>query len=149
MNPGRPTLETVARAAGVSAMTVSNAYNRPDQLSEETRARVLAVAGIAAPERFFESLQSAGWLVAGSVGFKDHHRYSASDARRIAEAAARSGAAAIVTTSKDVIKLAGLGPWPMPVVEMPLEVSVEPADEFRAWLLGELASVRISRGCST
>jgi len=40
----RPTLETVARAAGVSPMTVSNAYNRPDQLSEQTRVRVLDVA---------------------------------------------------------------------------------------------------------
>ena len=40
----RPTLETVARAAGVSPMTVSNAYNRPDQMSEQTRARVLDVA---------------------------------------------------------------------------------------------------------
>jgi len=33
---GRPTLETVARAAGVSPMTVSNAYNRPDQMSTLT-----------------------------------------------------------------------------------------------------------------
>jgi DNA-binding LacI/PurR family transcriptional regulator len=40
----RPTLETVARAAGVSPMTVSNAYNRPDQMSEQTRVRVLEVA---------------------------------------------------------------------------------------------------------
>jgi DNA-binding LacI/PurR family transcriptional regulator len=40
----RPTMETVARAAGVSPMTVSNAYNRPDQISEQTRARVLEVA---------------------------------------------------------------------------------------------------------
>ena len=41
----RPTLDTVAAAAGVSRMTVSNAYNRPDQLSPETRRRVLEVAG--------------------------------------------------------------------------------------------------------
>ncbi len=40
----RPTLDTVAQAAGVSRMTVSNAYNRPDQLSAATRERVLAVA---------------------------------------------------------------------------------------------------------
>ena len=40
----RPTLDTVAAAAGVSRMTVSNAYNRPDQLSAETRQRVLAAA---------------------------------------------------------------------------------------------------------
>ena len=61
MTPGRPTLETVAQAAGVSAMTVSNAYNRPDQLSEDTRARVLAVAkelGYAGPDPAGRSLRT-------------------------------------------------------------------------------------------
>jgi DNA-binding LacI/PurR family transcriptional regulator len=51
----------VAQAAGVSAMTVSNAYNRPDQLSEETRARVLAVAkelGYAGPDPAGRSLRT-------------------------------------------------------------------------------------------
>jgi DNA-binding LacI/PurR family transcriptional regulator len=38
------TLATVAEAVGVSRMTVSNAYNRPDQLSPELRERVLATA---------------------------------------------------------------------------------------------------------
>jgi DNA-binding LacI/PurR family transcriptional regulator len=38
------TLKTVAEAVGVSRMTVSNAYNRPDQLSPELRARVLEAA---------------------------------------------------------------------------------------------------------
>jgi DNA-binding LacI/PurR family transcriptional regulator len=38
------TLATVAEAVGVSRMTVSNAYNRPDQLSPELRNRVFAVA---------------------------------------------------------------------------------------------------------
>src|SRR5215218_7264315 len=40
----RPTLATVAQALGVSRMTVSNAFNRPDQLSPELRERVLAKA---------------------------------------------------------------------------------------------------------
>lgn len=40
----KPTLETVARAVGVSRATVSNAYNRPDQLSAELRARILSTA---------------------------------------------------------------------------------------------------------
>src|SRR5262245_55360189 len=44
MTPSRPTLATVAEALGVSRMTVSNAYNRPDQLSPELRERVLATA---------------------------------------------------------------------------------------------------------
>jgi DNA-binding LacI/PurR family transcriptional regulator len=38
------TLATVAEAVGVSRMTVSNAYNRPDQLSPELRDRVLEAA---------------------------------------------------------------------------------------------------------
>jgi DNA-binding LacI/PurR family transcriptional regulator len=39
-----PTLADVARAVGVSRTTVSNAYNRPDQLSPELRNRILAAA---------------------------------------------------------------------------------------------------------
>ncbi len=45
MSADRPaTLATVAAAVGVSRMTVSNAYNRPDQLSPELRERILAAA---------------------------------------------------------------------------------------------------------
>ena len=40
----RATLQTIADALGVSRSTVSNAYNRPDQLAPELRARILAVA---------------------------------------------------------------------------------------------------------
>jgi DNA-binding LacI/PurR family transcriptional regulator len=46
-------LDTVAAAAGVSRMTVSNAYNRPDQLAVKTRERVLEAAarlGYAGPD---------------------------------------------------------------------------------------------------
>jgi DNA-binding LacI/PurR family transcriptional regulator len=39
-----PTLADVARAVGVSRTTVSNAYNRPDQLSAQLRQRILAAA---------------------------------------------------------------------------------------------------------
>src|ERR1044071_2128690 len=38
------TLATVAAAPGVSRMTVSNAYNRPDQLSPALREKVLTAA---------------------------------------------------------------------------------------------------------
>jgi DNA-binding LacI/PurR family transcriptional regulator len=40
----RPTLDTVALEVGVSRATVSNAYNRPDQLSTELRDRIIATA---------------------------------------------------------------------------------------------------------
>lgn len=40
----QPTLDDVAQAVGVSRATVSNAYNRPDQLSAELRDEVLRAA---------------------------------------------------------------------------------------------------------
>ena len=41
---GRVTLQTLADALGVSRTTVSNAYNRPDQLAPELRAAILEKA---------------------------------------------------------------------------------------------------------
>ena len=38
------TLQTVADKVGVSRMTVSNAFSRPDQLSDALRTRILAAA---------------------------------------------------------------------------------------------------------
>jgi DNA-binding LacI/PurR family transcriptional regulator len=58
----------VARALGVSPSTVSNAYNRPDQLSEALRRRVFAKAaelGYAGPDPVARSLRSGR---AGAVG---------------------------------------------------------------------------------
>ena len=40
----RVTLKTIAEAVGVSRTTVSNAYNRPDQLAPELRERILGTA---------------------------------------------------------------------------------------------------------
>jgi DNA-binding LacI/PurR family transcriptional regulator len=40
----KPTLATVAETVGVSRTTVSNAYNRPDQLTPELRERILDTA---------------------------------------------------------------------------------------------------------
>lgn len=50
---GRVTLQTIADLVGVSRMTVSNAFSRPDQLSDELRDRILATAaelGYAGPD---------------------------------------------------------------------------------------------------
>ncbi|MCM4077732.1 LacI family DNA-binding transcriptional regulator [Paractinoplanes hotanensis] len=45
MGVRKPTLRSVAEAAGVSTATVSYAFSRPDRVSAEARTRVLAVAG--------------------------------------------------------------------------------------------------------
>jgi DNA-binding LacI/PurR family transcriptional regulator len=62
------TLATVAEAVGVSRMTVSNAFNRPDQVSPELRERVLAAAhqlGYSGPDPVGRTLSRGE---TGSVG---------------------------------------------------------------------------------
>jgi DNA-binding LacI/PurR family transcriptional regulator len=69
-----PTLAAVAEHLGVSRTTVSNAYNRPDQLSPTLRERVLSAArelGYTGPDPVARSLRRGK---AGSLGLVFDHR---------------------------------------------------------------------------
>ena len=68
--------------------------------------KVLAWAGIGAPERFFAMLKGLGADLIERVAFADHHCLSQSEAQVLLEAA-RAGAASLVTTEKDRARLAG------------------------------------------
>lgn len=77
----RVTIADVAAALNVAVSTVSNAYNRPDQLSPELRARVLAVAaqlGYPGPDPLARSLRQQQ---AGAIGvlFAERLRYAFTD----------------------------------------------------------------------
>lgn len=64
----RPTLKSVAAAAGVSTAQVSYAFNRPDRLSAQARAHILTVAreqGYAGPDAAARSLRTRR---AGAIG---------------------------------------------------------------------------------
>jgi len=65
---GRVTLQTIADKVGVSRMTVSNAFSRPDQLSARLRDRILEVAnelGYVGPDPTARALASG---TSGTVG---------------------------------------------------------------------------------
>jgi DNA-binding LacI/PurR family transcriptional regulator len=75
------TLKTVAHVAGVSVSTVSNAYNKPEQLSAELRERILQISrelGYAGPNAAARSLRSAR---TGAIGllFTEQLSYAFSD----------------------------------------------------------------------
>jgi DNA-binding LacI/PurR family transcriptional regulator len=78
---GKATLRHVAARARVSIGTASNAYNRPDLLSDETRRRVLEAAGelgYAGPDPAARRLRTGR---AGAIGlvFTDHLGFAFSD----------------------------------------------------------------------
>jgi tetraacyldisaccharide 4'-kinase len=114
----------------------------PQQGWEAADRRVLAVAGIARPERFAAALEARGWTVVDRLTFPDHHPYSVDDVGRIAAAASRARVP-VLTTAKDAIRLLPLRPLRFAAASVPLEASVEPADAFRAWLFERL-SIRTS-----
>ena len=72
---------------------------------------VLAFAGIARPEKFFDGLVQGGVRVVARRPFPDHYAYTTRDIQNIFETTARLGATA-VTTPKDAARLppALLGP---------------------------------------
>jgi DNA-binding LacI/PurR family transcriptional regulator len=75
------TLQTIAEQLGVSRTTVSNAYNRPDQLAPELRERVLATAatlGYAGPDPAARRLRSGGREAIGLL-FGESLTYTFSD----------------------------------------------------------------------
>jgi DNA-binding LacI/PurR family transcriptional regulator len=82
----RPTLATVAEAAGVSRTTVSNAYNRPDQLTAELRSRILETArrlGYPGPDPAGRRLRQGH---AGGIGvvLTEHLSYAFADSAAVA-----------------------------------------------------------------
>jgi tetraacyldisaccharide 4'-kinase len=96
---------------------------------------VLAVAGIASPESFFAALAAAGWNVAATVPFRDHHRYTARDLETIVNRAHAAGASRIVTTEKDLVRLLPFRPWAAAIEAVPMRLDVDERESLVAWLL--------------
>ena len=103
---------------------------------------LMAFAGIAAPERFFEDLRTAGHQLVATAAFRDHHRYSRGDLDRLVRTARAAGAGRIVTTEKDFVRLLPFRPFPLPIAWVPLTMEPDPLPAFRRWLAGALDAAR-------
>jgi tetraacyldisaccharide 4'-kinase len=66
---------------------------------------VIALAGIAEPDGFLETLEEAGAVIIKTITYPDHHRYTLSDIDGIVEQAKNEASELVVTTEKDAVKL--------------------------------------------
>jgi tetraacyldisaccharide 4'-kinase len=105
-------------------------------------AAIVAVAGIARPDRFFADLEAAQLPPRAKLVFRDHHQYTDADIDRIAQAARDTGATIILTTDKDAVRLSARRLANLPVAAVPLTATIEPA--FGDWLYARLAARRVS-----
>jgi tetraacyldisaccharide 4'-kinase len=126
---------------------VEAAFGRPrmvepfgELLVQAAGTRVLAVAGIARPERFFNAARAQGWNVVQELAFRDHHWFDTGDLRLMLAAARTANADLILTTEKDAMRLLELplAPVPRTFAFLPMTVSIEPANAFHAWLRDRL-----------
>lgn len=118
---------------------------RPVNPGEPRRAeggrRVIAVAGIARPERFFAAARAQGWEIVGEMAFRDHHWFTDRDVQSIARAAAAAGADCVLTTEKDATRLT------VPdLFYLPMRAVIEPEERFAEWVTRRLGVARARRG---
>ena len=139
-------VERIARALDVqTAFCVTRTIGAPRMISgaRDTvvvppESRVFTVTGIARPERFEADIAAAGWQIAGSIAFRDHHPYDARDVRKIRAAAQASRCAIVLTTEKDAVRLDACDLGDLPIASVPLVTGIEPASAFRDWLLARI-----------
>jgi tetraacyldisaccharide 4'-kinase len=132
----------VASALGVATsftMTMRFGSLRPLTAGESmpiegSGANVLAVAGIARPERFFAAVREQGFDVVGEMAFPDHHWFTAPDLESIARRATSAKAEIVITTEKDAVRIGAKPGW----AALPMEVSIEPAAAFADWIVAKL-----------
>lgn len=111
----RVTLTQVAKLAGVSVMTASYTYNRPDRVSEQARSRVLAAAaqlGYAGPDPSARSLRRGSTLTLGVV-LGEHLSYAFED----------PGAVSFLAGIADVCADRGYGMTILPITGVAEDVS--------------------------
>lgn len=101
---------------------------------------VFAAAGVARPERFFADIAAAGWRVAGTIAFRDHHPFTDLDVDRIAQAARAAGAGVVLTTEKDAVRFEACHVGNLPLAAVPLGVTIEPQTTFGDWLSDRIHS---------
>jgi tetraacyldisaccharide 4'-kinase len=74
-------------------------------LSWASGRKIVAFCGIGRPGSFFDSLRAIGADIAQQIEFPDHHAYTDADIDLLNTTVRQSGAEALVTTEKDLVRL--------------------------------------------
>jgi tetraacyldisaccharide 4'-kinase len=104
----------------------------PNYLSELGPGPYFAFCGIGNPEAFWSDLGRWHVPLAACWKYRDHHRYTNSDVRRLEEAAEQAGAKAFITTEKDEQNLKKIRPFQRPVYAAVIDFVLSSESEFLA-----------------
>lgn len=131
------------RAAPVFFSTIS--YQPPISVQGEEGPMpeaVLLISGIANAD-LFEAYAQREFKVTGHIRWRDHHRYTESDRKKVLKQMQESGAEAILTTEKDMVKLLNTSWTNLPVYYLPIGVSfLNQEADFQSFLWEKIRSLR-------
>ncbi len=105
--------------------------------SPSQRERILAVAGIARPERFMDRLTERFQVVRREV-FADHGTFSEKDTKRWRVILESDRLQALVTTEKDVTRLDGMNTEGLDIRYEPIQAQLIPQTPLHDWLKNQI-----------
>jgi tetraacyldisaccharide 4'-kinase len=107
--------------------------------------RIFAFCAIGNPDAFFDDVRHWGMDLAGSMAFRDHHKFTAADVRRIEHAAQLAGAEDLVCTEKDCFNLGKAQFTRFPVYSCDVTMRVKDADAYWSAVLDVIEQKRGKR----
>jgi tetraacyldisaccharide 4'-kinase len=100
-----------------------------------TAGKSVAFSGIARPRQFIEGLKSSKIEIAGTITFRDHHRYQQRDIDRLLALKKQTKAGSFITTEKDLINLGTLSSQLSPLLTAELRIDLESPEQVLMELL--------------
>ena len=91
--------------------------------------KAIAFSGIARPRQFLEGLRSSKLEIAGTLAFRDHHRYQQGDIDRLLNLKKQTGADNFITTEKDLINLGPLASQLSPLLTARLRIELQSPEQ--------------------
>jgi tetraacyldisaccharide 4'-kinase len=138
--------ERVVAAVTAQDKLVLTAELKADEatLSSLRGRRAIAFAGIGDPDRFFRTLRANGVEAVSERAFADHHPFTRGEIEALV-AEARREALMLVTTEKDLARLAvggSLPPWAQGIVPFPVKLEFHSAAKLRRFVSDRLFRAR-------
>lgn len=145
---GGPGAEIAERARAAGKPVLSAKLVADEAMAAKLKGqRVYAFAGLGHPEKFFATLADLGAAIVATESFPDHHPYTQSEIAHLRRAARRENAQ-LVTTEKDLVRLAGLGdridPSLPPPIALPVEMRFSDAGLLDGLLAAALRNAALS-----
>jgi tetraacyldisaccharide 4'-kinase len=138
LSNGRPVFHSRMKIRGLRAI---NAKGEKVSGAEIKALTVAAFCGIGNPESFLAQLRRAGYQLASTEIFRDHHVYTQVDIDRIVHETSASGARVILTTAKDEVKLRSLR-FDLPCYAVEIGIEIDEEDQFRSLIEEALSEAR-------